>query len=88
MLVRGWPAARGDELETVFTTLDTNGDGFVRRPRLARVVGSHALCGAIMAMADADGKISPAEFLKLGGVLQDVAALKAAVLEPRRQSRQ
>ena len=44
-----------------------------------------ALCAAIMAMADTDGDglISLAEFLQLGGVLQDVAALKAELQRPR-----
>ena len=44
MLVRGWLAAQSDELEAVFTALDKNGDGFERRPRLARVVGSWVGC--------------------------------------------
>lgn len=77
-----------------FTVLDKNGDGFVSASELKRgtrwaegdmgplaFYDSDALCEAMIAMADTDndGKISLAEFEELGGVLQEVAALKAEV---------
>ena len=88
-LVRSWLSTHHD-LELAFADLDVNGDGYVADWELTNGSRQSAFgtkdgyygdptCEAIMAMADTDGdgKISLAEFLQLGAVLQEVAALRA-----------
>ena len=85
--VRSWLENCGD-LYATFTRLYTNGDGnpTVHVGELGALANNgeveKSTTVAIMTMAntDQDGKISLAEFLELGRVLQEVAELKVAVL--------